>query len=53
MLETAIVAARDRARLIEIAGILISFGVDGLVDQLGLARLLPKGQTKQSACVEP
>lgn len=49
MLETAIVAARDRARLIEIAGILISFGVDGLVDQLGLARLLPKGQTKQSA----
>lgn len=48
MLETAIVAARDRARLIEIASVLISFGVDGLVAQLGLQRLLPKGQTKQA-----
>ena len=42
MLETALVAARDRARLIEIAGILISFGIDEIVAQLGLHRLLPK-----------
>lgn len=47
MLETAIVAARDRARLIEIAGVLISFGVDGLVDQLGLRKLLPRTQKQQ------
>lgn len=44
MLETAIVAARDRARLIEIAGILIGFGLDGLVDQLGLRQLLPRSK---------
>lgn len=44
MLETAIVAARDRARLIEIARILIGFGVDGLVDQLGLRKLLPRSE---------
>lgn len=41
MLETAFVAARDRARLTEVAGVLISFGVDGLVAQLGLHTLLP------------
>lgn len=42
MLETALVAARDRARLAEIAGILIHFGLDGLVSQLGLHTLFPQ-----------
>ncbi len=36
MLKTAIVAARDRQRLQEIAGILIGFGVNKVVDRLGL-----------------
>lgn len=44
MLETALVAARDRARLTEIAVILFRFGVDGLVKQLGLRQLIPHGQ---------
>src|SRR5690625_3216545 len=44
MLETALVAARDRARLTEIASILFRFGVDGLVKQLGLRKLIPHGQ---------
>lgn len=43
MLETALVAARDRARLTEIASILFRFGVDGLVEQLGLRKLIPHG----------
>lgn len=41
MLETALVAARDRARLTEIALVLFRFGVDGLVAQLGLRKLVP------------
>lgn len=51
MLETALVAARDRARLMEIAGVLIGFGLDGFVDQLGLRKLLPKSRqyTKSAA----
>ncbi|HHU95034.1 MAG TPA: phosphotransferase [Alcaligenaceae bacterium] len=49
MLETAIVAARDRARLVEIASILIRFGVDGLVGQLGLRKLLPRSEKQQIA----
>lgn len=52
MLETAIVAARDRARLMEVAGILIGFGVDGLVEQLGLRQLLPKSQHQRAAEAE-
>lgn len=36
MLETALVAARDRARLTEVVGILLDFGLEGLVAQLGL-----------------
>lgn len=48
MLETAIVAARDRARLVEVAGILIGFGVDGLVSQLGLRKLLPRDQASSA-----
>ena len=48
MLETAIVAARDRARLLEVAGIFIRFGVDGLVEQLGLRKLLPKSQHQRA-----
>ena len=46
MLETAIVAARDRARLIEVAGIIIGYGLDELVAQLGLRRLIPKQPTR-------
>lgn len=42
MLETAFVAARDRARLSEVVGILIDFGLDGLVAQLGLHTLFPR-----------
>lgn len=52
MLETAIVAARDRARLMEITGILIGFGVDGLVKQLGLRKILPKSQQRHYLEVE-
>lgn len=44
MLETALVAARDRARLTEIASILFRFGVDGLVKQLGLRKIIPHSQ---------
>src|SRR5690625_4637400 len=40
MLETALVAARDRARLTEIALVLFRFEVDGLVAQLGLRNLV-------------
>lgn len=49
MLETALVAARDRARLTEIAVVLFRFGVDGLVKQLGLNKLVPHShkQSKQ------
>ncbi len=36
MLKTAFVAARDRQRLSEIAGVLIGFGVNKAVDRLGL-----------------
>lgn len=39
MLETALVAARDRARLTEVVGILLDFGLEGLVAQLGLHKL--------------
>lgn len=46
MLETAFVAARDRARLTEIAAILFRFGVDGLVKQLGLHKLIPHGKKR-------
>src|SRR5690625_4980361 len=46
MLETAFVAARDRARLTEIAAILFRFGVDGLVKQLGLHKLIPHGEKR-------
>ncbi|GGE63545.1 ubiquinone biosynthesis protein [Paenalcaligenes hominis] len=49
MLETALVAARDRARLAEVAGILISFGLDGLVAQLGLHTLLPNPKQVERA----
>lgn len=49
MLETAIVAARDRARLMEVAGIFIGFGVDGIVEQLGLRKILPKSQQQRAA----
>lgn len=52
MLETAIVAARDRARLLEVAGIFIGFGVDGIVEQLGLRKILPKSQQQRSADTE-
>ncbi|MGY2049944.1 ABC1 kinase family protein [Methylobacterium sp. JK268] len=41
MLKTAFVAARDRQRLQEIAGILIGFGVNQVVDRLGL-RAIPR-----------
>ena len=40
MLKTAFVAARDRQRLSEIATILIGFGVNKVVDRLGL-RYIP------------
>lgn len=46
MLETAIVAARDRLRLVDVASILIRYGVDGLVDQLNLRKLLPQSQQR-------
>src|SRR5690625_5169369 len=49
MMETALVAARDRARLTEIASILFRFGVDGLVKQLGLNKLIPHGQKQVKA----
>jgi ubiquinone biosynthesis protein len=39
MLKTAFVAARDRQRLQEIAGILIGFGVNQVVDRLGPSTL--------------
>ncbi len=48
MLETAFVAARDRARLTEVAGILIDFGLDGLVAQLGLHTLFPRSKQRGS-----
>ncbi|GBU16601.1 MULTISPECIES: AarF/UbiB family protein [Methylobacterium] len=40
MLKTAFVAARDRQRLSEIAAVLIGFGVNNVVDRLGL-RYIP------------
>ncbi|MCQ9615362.1 AarF/UbiB family protein [Paenalcaligenes niemegkensis] len=49
MLETAIVAARDRTRLIDVASIFIRYGVDGLVDQLNLRKLLPQSQQRIDA----
>src|SRR5690625_245145 len=49
MLETALVGARDRARLTEIASILFRFGLDGLVKQLGLNKLIPHGQIQVRA----
>lgn len=45
MLETALVAARDRARLTEVVGILIDFGLEGLVSQLGLHKLFSSKKT--------
>jgi ubiquinone biosynthesis protein len=38
MLQTAMVAVRDRARLQEIVGVLLRFGLADLVDTLGLGR---------------
>lgn len=46
MLETAFVATRDRIRLMNVASVLIRYGVDGLVDQLNLRKLLPRGQQR-------
>ncbi|KFJ09291.1 ABC1 family protein [Delftia acidovorans] len=43
MLQTAVVAVRDRARLQEIVGVLLRFGLADLVDTLGLARFAPRG----------
>ena len=43
MLQTAVVAVRDRARLQEIVGALLRFGLADLVDTLGLARFAPRG----------
>ena len=46
MLETAIVAARDRMRLVGVASILIRYGLNGIVDQLNLRKLLPQSQRR-------
>ena len=48
MLKTAFVAARDRQRLSEIASILIGFGVNKVVDRLGLRYIpiLPRRKPK-------
>ncbi len=48
MLETAIVAARDRARLVEIARILIRYGVDEVVDLLGLRHGLARSDKEMA-----
>ncbi|MDF1485002.1 AarF/UbiB family protein [Ramlibacter sp. H39-3-26] len=41
MLQTAVVAVRDRARLQEIVAVLLRFGLDDLVGELGLKRHTP------------
>lgn len=48
MLKTAFVAARDRQRLSEIATVLIGFGVNNVVDRLGLRYIpiLPRRKPK-------
>ncbi len=51
MLKTAIVAARDRQRLQEIAGILIGFGVNKVVDRLGL-RAIPRLAWRSAPAVD-
>ncbi|XAH24269.1 AarF/UbiB family protein [Xylophilus sp. GW821-FHT01B05] len=45
MLQTAVVAVRDRARLQEIVGVLLRFGLADLVEALGLRRLAPLATT--------
>lgn len=49
MLQTAVVAVRDRARLQEIVGVLLRFGLADLVDTLGLARFAPRGGMASSS----
>ncbi len=49
MLETALVAARDRARLAEVVGILVDFGLEGLVAQLGLPKIFVSKKNRDSA----
>jgi ubiquinone biosynthesis protein len=51
MLKTAFVAARDRQRLQEIAGILIGFGVNQVVDRLGL-RAIPRLAWRSTPAVD-
>src|SRR5690348_5802111 len=51
MLKTAFVAARDRQRLQEIAGILIGFGVNQVVDRLGL-RAIPRLSWRSTPAVD-
>ncbi|MBY0295341.1 MAG: ABC transporter [Methylobacterium sp.] len=51
MLKTAFVAARDRQRLQEIAGILIGFGVNQVVDRLGL-RAIPRLTWRNTPAVD-
>lgn len=46
MLQTAVVAVRDRARLQDIVGVLLRFGLTDLVDTLGLSRFAPHGSNE-------
>ncbi len=53
MLETALVAARDRKRLAEIVSVVTRYGMDDLLIRLGLAGLLPSGRRSGGSEARP
>lgn len=53
ILETVLVAARDRKRLAEIVSVLTRYGLDDLLIRLGLSGLLPSGRHAADSQTRP